>query len=95
MRGSWTERVIAELVACKEARLSFDVAWDMAMRRHPPRDHDHGPRVLSLLPGDPESLVDFTRRVTSDAWHGRKPALRNVGGLRALLDSDESVAGRA
>lgn len=87
---SWTESVVADLAVFKGYGWSFEESWRRAVESHPPRGRDLGLRRPSLLDDD-ESLVDFTRRACEDAWHGRRPLLRHMDGIRELVASDFSV----
>jgi hypothetical protein len=85
---TWEQRIVAHLRRSKAEGITFDVAWDRATRLHPPRGRYCGPieqaEQQTLFPdgkqeqdGPLETHEQFLRRVSSDAWHGRRPKLKN------------------
>lgn len=80
----WKDGIVVELARCKRAGMTFEVAWTVAMRVHPPRPMDMGPARPTFE--DEVGVVDFFRDACRDAWHGRRceladlpTALRNLG----------------
>lgn len=81
----WRDAVVATLAECKADGMLFSDAWEVAMRRHPPRAMELGPERATLFDLDEPSVVDFMHQACSDAWHGRKPWLSGVReGLEAI-----------
>jgi hypothetical protein len=78
MSSNWAALIVAHL---RESKLAGEpdhaVAWAAAVRAYPPRGRDlYGEGPISLFDPPTETTVEFTRRVTADAWYGRNPKLR-------------------
>ena len=73
---SWQEQVVAHMRQARRAGYGFHDAWTQAVTLYPPKGRDCGPLTPSLLDQE-ESLVAFFRRVSEDAWFGRRPALQH------------------
>jgi hypothetical protein len=82
---SWEQKMVGHLRRSKAEGITFDVAWGRALRMHPPRGRYTGPvepEQQALFSdgkedGPLETQEQFLRRVASDAWHGRRPKLKN------------------
>jgi hypothetical protein len=79
--GPWASRVIDELCDLKAAGLDFETAWAYALSQHPPRGRDVGEQRPELFADGAEgelSPVEFLKVSASDAWHGRRPVLKQL-----------------
>lgn len=94
MHEGWCAQFVAELCAHKRDGRSFDAAWKLALRSHPPRPMDLGLRGVPLtLEGEAlrAEAVEWYRGVCEAAWHdwpaadGRRSALRHI---QAAFDVD-------
>ena len=94
MRSNWAGEVVAYLGEAKTAGVDFDTAWHNALFHHPPRGPGMGRRQLSFEDTE-ETLVDFFRRVTEDAWHGRRPVLRHLSVDLLDIPTSESLGPKA
>ena len=74
----WQQDVVAFLRDCKDHGWDFAPAWELALRRYPPRGAGMGQRQLTLEDDGEPTLVQFLERACSDAWHGRCPALARL-----------------
>lgn len=88
MKVSWASALVDTMCDLKRKGHPFDRAWEMALRKHPVqgvgwREIETENLFESADVGD--GPVSFMHRACSDAWHDRKPALRN---LRVLSDSE-------
>lgn len=101
----WSSRVIeALLVARRNGVERFEVAWRMALEAHPPGARELGPpgdrqalfdvELLEQGGEREESMVEFTRRVCADAWHGRRPVLGKLLSALDVFDRDEVLSGQ-
>ena len=82
---SWDARVVQALGEYKRAGFSFSWAWDEVMKLCPPKGSMYG-RELFDDDGHPtEDRVSFMRRVCDDAWHDRRPALRDLPVLLEMM----------
>lgn len=98
--SAWSTRVVDELARLKEQGYDFQEAWRAAMQEHPPRGRDRGLRAPALFDDERhvepmESPVEFLKRATEDAWHGRRPVLRYLTDLWDLGQRDDSEFVRA
>jgi hypothetical protein len=93
-RPDWPEAIVQCLLELKQDGQDFDTAWAGALLLHPARGRDLGAYRPTLMPepGETESVVEFTRRVAEDAWHNRRPALRNFN-VSALVESSVDTGG--
>lgn len=94
---NWSSCIIEELARLKRRGLTFEAAWQSALEAHRPRNGDRGAGPMRLFDEAgrreaAESVVDFTYRVASDAWHNRRPALAHLGHMRDLLDGLEEAS---
>lgn len=94
MRQDWTSAVVGYLCQLKADGHDFEEAWELAVRRFPPRGRDVGEERPTLFArvGDAETVVEFFRRVCSDAWEGRQPSLRHFG-VESMRDAMVDVGG--
>lgn len=89
MAATWAARVVNTLIELRADGYSFDRAWSMAQRQHPPRGKDDAaPSVPNLFDEDGRAIdgvVSFFRRACENAWHdvrgpaesGNGPAIRH------------------
>lgn len=78
----WQAQVVAFLRDCKDDGWEFDVAWENAMLKYPPRGtgFGNGRRQQTLFGDEAEepSLTEFLEMACRDAWHGEKPELAGL-----------------
>lgn len=66
---SWVERMVGELARLRENGVEdFERAWRMALRAHPARLMDCGPRTPRL--DDECSVVEFLHAQAGREWRG-------------------------
>lgn len=71
---SWAVLMVEHLRQSRRAgETDHEAAWAAAMKAHPPRRRDFSEPPASLFDEPLEGLVEFTKRVTADAWYGRRP----------------------
>lgn len=94
----WNSRIIDELVELKATGMAFGAAWRLAIAEYPAPSVARGVRdrpalfdfaLDGSLEMDDETVVEFTRRICDDAWHGRRPEL---AALRSLEDAESRDA---
>lgn len=88
MRTEWARALTDTLLKLKKRGYTFEAAWAEAIRLHPVK----GPQLREIEAENlfessevGESPASFMRRACDDAWHDRKPMLKN---LRILVDSE-------
>jgi hypothetical protein len=80
----WESQVVDRLASLRSAGHTFDGAWLLALRAHPPCGRDASiatPRLFDEDGRAPETLVEFFKRACRDAYEGRVevgPAIRVV-----------------
>lgn len=78
----WQAQVVEFLRDCKDHGWDFDPAWQMALRKYPPRGTGFGngrkqQTLFSDEEGEP-SLTEFLEMACRDAWHNQKPQLAGL-----------------
>ncbi len=74
---TWTDAVIADLARYKRVGVDFPEAWRSALIRNPPRNMEMGPAQREL--DDELPVLEFFEQACSDAWHGRRRELEDLG----------------
>lgn len=104
--ASWESQVVGRLASLRSAGHTFDGAWLLALRAHPPRGRDASlatPRLFDEDGRAPETHIEFFKRVCRQAYEGEVgpvesgngPSLRyfNVEMMRDM-DSSAPASGR-
>jgi hypothetical protein len=93
----WQARLVASLCHSKQDGRTFDAAWAVAVRRHPPSMSDDvvpARALFDVTTGERElSIVESMRVFCEDAWFGRRPALEQFT-MSLLQGEDETRSAR-
>jgi hypothetical protein len=83
LSSKWAAEFIDELADLKVQGYPYNWAWELALERHPPTSRDRRE----------DQGLKFMARITSDAWHGRRPALAQLPSVLELaFDADVAVS---
>jgi len=93
---SWAARFTAAMIVEREGGADFDLAFALALKRHPVEPRELGVSHRSRGSFAELQATEWWRGVCEDAWFGRRPALRALPQLAGLVgDVDFSTsAGR-
>lgn len=83
----WQSDVVALLRECKDNGWDFESAWQMTIRRYPPRGPGMGQRQMTLEDDGEPTLVQFLEQACRQAWHNERPELARIS--TDLLDPIE------